>query len=100
MNLQVTCALDSLVLGILCISKTELFLNFMPPNFHSTFWLKRGLVSNMVHSRSIMVFILLDLPSTCGISVYYNDGMMSFVVVLWPIFPPPWTYLVLASPCC
>ena len=58
------------------------------------------LVPNMIHSSgSVTEFTPLGLPLICGVTFHYNDGIMSFQVGLWSIFPPSWNDLVLTSSC-
>ena len=55
-------------------------LHLVASNSDSIFWLGGGLVPNKVHSGSVMTFVPLSSPSTCGVSFHYNDGVLSFGV--------------------
>lgn len=67
-NSRVSGTLWWVVLGILCVSKGGLFVNFVVPNSVSAFWLGGGLVPNVIPSVSVTAFVPLSLPSTCGVS--------------------------------
>lgn len=82
------------------ISKGGFFLNFVAQNSDSAFWLGGvGLVPNMVLLGNVIALVPSP-PSIYGIRFNYNDGIMSFGISLWSIFPPLWVELILASPYC
>lgn len=82
------------------ISKGGFFLNFVAQNSDSAFWLEGvRLVPNMVHLGNVIALVPSP-PSIYGIRFNYNDGIMSFGISLWSIFPPLWVELILDSPYC
>ena len=67
----------------------HLLIGRRPCSLHGLFW--------RCHGKSVMAFVPLSHPSTCGVSFHHNDGIMSFGVCLWSVFPPSCNDLLLVS---
>ena len=93
-NSRMSCACDHLVLGILCFQ----FFEFCSNEFCLHLLFGRILVLNMAHSITVLACVPLGPPSIWGVTFHYNDGIMSFGVGFWSIFPPSWIDFVSASP--
>ena len=74
-----------------------LFPSFVDPNSDFAFWLGGSLLTKMVHSGNVLAFVPLGLLFTCGVNFYYNDGTMSFGVILCSILPLSWISLDLTG---
>lgn len=53
----------------------------------SSHWGREGdcLVANIIRLESGMAFVLLSPASACGVDFHFNEGIMSFRVILWSI---------------